>query len=55
MTWRLVDSEGRPAVEFAVMHPNGKRGMGGHLGVGGDLVRTLRAVIEQVESFFLDL
>ena len=50
--WHLADREGRRAVRFSVLHPNGG-GISGKIEVdGGDLVQILRAVIEQVESFF---
>ena len=51
--WRVQDGRGGPWVVFRVSHPRNNSGMGGSFGVAdGDLARTLREVIEEVEAYF---
>jgi hypothetical protein len=50
--WRVVDGR-RRSVHFRVDHPFGRGGMGGSFELpGDDLLGALRAILEDVETYF---
>ena len=50
VTWRLAESQGRPALRFSMRHPNGG-GVSGFVWAEGDLADELRNLVEIVETY----